>query len=354
MTNDNDDKNPVVRRENMGLYSDGHVQYVMDSARSIASHNDAFVDTVEFEALDQLHYLGTSSIDDFLRKYYPDREKDDAIEVNVVDVGAGLGGTPRHLLLSKTEPAHVSYRVVSVEYIEDFVRGFRELNGFCGLPSDDGRLRIVHGDFLHLDDADGVTSHAFDLLVSQLCFLHIVDNHRLWERCHRALRPGSGMVYLEDYFLLCPDTKLPPSVRNLLRTQISIPDGSLLTREGYVDMLEKHGFEVTEWRDSTEEWSAFVWNRCEAFLKHSRSDRETRFGAAYASRIETFYISTAKVLKAHIASLEKAEETWPLTVRILREHSITDMYDWCLFGEDATQYIGGVILVGRALAESST
>lgn len=105
----------------------------------------------------------------------------------VLDVGTGLGGTPRVL-------AHLySCRCHGIELTETRYRDAVELTWMVGL---DELVTFTCGDFLTVEVPDG----PFDLVIGQGAFMHFPNHNRLLRKCAGLLKPG-GWLAVEDGYL---------------------------------------------------------------------------------------------------------------------------------------------------------
>lgn len=105
----------------------------------------------------------------------------------VLDVGTGLGGTPR--LLAHLFGCHAH----GVELTESRHRDAVALTRLVRL---DKLVSITRGDFLEVELTDG----PYDLVIGQAAFMHFVDQAAAYRKCAEALRPG-GWLVVEDAYL---------------------------------------------------------------------------------------------------------------------------------------------------------
>lgn len=145
----------------------------------------------------------------------------------VLDVGTGLGGTARAL-------AHrYGCRVVGVDLSPPRCAGAESLNRRVGL---DSLVRVVCGDFLTVE----LPPRAFDLVISQSCFVHFPDPALLLERCAELLAPG-GRVAFEDSVL----GPAPAAARQAELEELEACwQAHLLPREAWREALAAAGFSL--------------------------------------------------------------------------------------------------------------
>jgi SAM-dependent methyltransferase len=105
----------------------------------------------------------------------------------VLDVGTGLGGTPRLLV-------HLyGCRCHGVELTQARCRDAVELTRLVGL---DGQVMFTRGDFLAVEVSGG----PFDVVIGQAAFMHFSDHGRLLGKCAGLLKLG-GWLAVEDCYL---------------------------------------------------------------------------------------------------------------------------------------------------------
>ena len=200
--------------------------------RILAVLEDAGIDTDDLtpERLapaDQIHGGGLAATVDHaaLIRFGPD--------TRVLDIGCGIGGPARYLATA------FGCKVTGIDLTADFIDAARLLTEKMGLQ------RIV--DF-HCADATALPfgDGAFDVVWSQNVTMNIADLAGLYGGVHRVLRPG-GVFTLTEFGLGengAPDYPLPwardPSY------------SFLVTPEQTRAHLEAAGFNITEWRDTSE------------------------------------------------------------------------------------------------------
>ena len=218
---------------------------------------------------DQYHYLGTEAVDEAVRRLRLTPEMD------VLDVGAGLGGPARHL-------AHrVGCRVTALELQPDLNEIAADLTRRCGLND---RVEHVCGDILAGLGAPG----RYDALVSWLTFLHIPDRATLYRRCFESLKPGAGM-YVEDYFVR---GLLSAAERRSLAEDIFCEH--VPTRAELATELVAAGFETPELIDVSESWTQFVVARLGSF-RAAREANLALHGAEIVDGLDEFYAAVVEL-----------------------------------------------------------
>lgn len=152
----------------------------------------------------------------------------------VLDVGCGIGGPSRYLAST------FGCRVTGIDLTAEYIEVAKMLAQRVGLA---GKVTYRQGDALDLPFADA----AFDLVWSQNAVMNIENRARLYNEMRRVLKK-SGRLAIQDvaggpggepYF---PAPWAREAAISFLRTPQE-------TRE----LLERAGFRVRQWYDSTEE-----------------------------------------------------------------------------------------------------
>jgi ubiquinone/menaquinone biosynthesis C-methylase UbiE len=171
---------------------------------------------------------------------------------NVLDVGAGLGGTAR--LLAEEFGCRCHGVELTASRFADAVR----LTHLLGLED---RVTFTHGDFMTVV----VPGAPFDLFVCQGAALHFPDLSTFIDRAAAHLRPG-GWLAIEDVLLArTPTTGEEESLVSLQRCwNIRIP-----RREEWTHALEHAGFLIHQEDDMT----GIAVDELESTLRESHSRR---------------------------------------------------------------------------------
>lgn len=224
--------------KSMRLYT--HVDRVRRELAEFGLGADAPLDPALLEPLDQLHYGGRAAVQRAVEPLSLDAAS------HVLEIGSGLGGPARHLAGS------TGCRVTALELQPDLHEIARELTRRCGLHE---RVEHLCGDALTV----ALDAAPFDAIASWLTFLHVSARDILFARCRGWLGRG-GALYIEDFHARRP---LRASERETLAREVycrDIPDA-----RAYRFQLARAGFEVVEFDDLSEEWTAFVTRRDESF-----------------------------------------------------------------------------------------
>lgn len=158
--------------------------------------------------------------------------------MRILDVGSGIGGTSRYL-------AHeFGCHVTGIDLTEEYCRTATMLSDRIGLSE---LVNYRQGDATHLPFPEA----SFDVVWTEHVAMNIPDKSALYREMYRVLKPG-GILAIYD-ILAGPSGPVIFPVP-WARTQES---SFLATPEALRDLLEKSGFNITDWSDTTE--AARTW-----------------------------------------------------------------------------------------------
>ncbi|WP_243374842.1 methyltransferase domain-containing protein [Geotalea sp. SG265] len=194
-------------------------------------------DSLEIEDLapiDQFHLRGRKATHDLARDLGLDRN------MQVLDLGCGLGGASRHLA------KEFGCRVTGLDLSEDYCQVATTLTQRLGLAS---RVSFMQGNALELPFADG----SFDLVWTQHMTMNIADKPGFYQEVWRVLKPGGRLAMYDILAGPGGEVLFPvPWARDPATSFLVAPQLLL-------DLLAETGFDIQIWRDVTE--SARLWTR---------------------------------------------------------------------------------------------
>lgn len=205
----------------------------------------------------------------------------------ILDIGAGIGGPARCI------SAHCGARVLGVELQADLALLANQLCQRCGLSD---RVHVITGDFTDLSLLIGDYG-SFDAVMSWLVILHVPLSKRVdvYRRAHEMLRTG-GSMYVEDYFLLNETNGFTAEESSLLQRDVFVPDGTLPTRQQYIDSLLEAGFQESsiDFQDVTPDWVQFTASRLDSW-RRDKARHILVHNLQTWSALDSFYSTVAKL-----------------------------------------------------------
>lgn len=194
-----------------------------------------------------------------------DRLTDVDEATRILDLGAGYGGSARHLA------DRFGCRVTCLNLSETQNALNRTLTDEAGLTE---RVRVVHGDFEHIPEPDG----SYDIVWSQDAILHSGDRPRVLDEVRRVLVDGGQFVFTDPMQSDdCPDGVLQPI---LDRIQLS----TLASFAFYRAELERRGFREESIEPLTDQLRTHYWRVGEA-LKNHYDDAVALSGRTYVDNM---------------------------------------------------------------------
>src|SRR5262245_49779894 len=171
----------------------------------------------------------------------------------VLDIGTGLGGTPR--LLAE----EFGCRCHGVELTSKRFRDAVHLTQLVGL---DQLVTFSQGDFMSVDVPGG----PFDVAIGQGSFMHFEDLPALLNRVAACLRSGGTLVVDEGVIVERPSTS---EENQLLGVLFDRWNGRFQPRDDWPGLLGRAGFQF----DRMEDLTAIAIDELEHLLTETRAER---------------------------------------------------------------------------------
>ena len=182
--------------------------------------------------IDEFHIRGRAATLELAQAACVDSTK------RVLDVGSGVGGTSRYLA------REFGCRVTGIDLTDEYCRTAAMLSERIGLTE---LIDYRQGDATNLPFSDA----SFDIVWTEHVAMNIPDKPKLYREMHRVLKPG-GTLAIYDILAGPGGPVLFPVP--WART----PESSFLATPDELRMLlEKSGFKVAAWSDTTD--SARAW-----------------------------------------------------------------------------------------------
>ena len=154
---------------------------------------------------------------------------------SVLDIGTGLGGTPR--LLAE----EFGCRCHGVELTSCRFRDAVLLTQTVGLEE---LVTFTEGDFMTTD----IPGSPFDLAIAQGAFMHFSDLHAVLARVAKLLRPAGRLVVEDGVILTPPSTRADKAA---LEELLHNWNGTFQREEHWRDLLQRTGIHVDQVDDLT-------------------------------------------------------------------------------------------------------
>jgi len=182
--------------------------------------------------IDEFHIRGRAATLELAQAASVDSTK------RVLDVGSGVGGTSRYLA------REFGCRVTGIDLTDEYCRTAAMLSERIGLAE---LVDYRQGDATNLPFSDA----SFDIVWTEHVAMNIPDKPKLYREMHRVLKPGGTLAI---YDILAGPARPVLFPVPWART----PESSFLATPDELRMLlEKSGFKVAVWSDTTD--SARAW-----------------------------------------------------------------------------------------------
>jgi sarcosine/dimethylglycine N-methyltransferase len=253
----------------------GHYDDAVQTAREYYNSEDADNFYYHIWGGEDLHIGLYQSDDESIRDasertchHMMDKLKNIDANSYVLDVGAGYGGSMRHLA------RRFGCKSVALNLSEAENERDREKNQEQGF---DHLIEVVDGDFTQLPYPDGT----FDLVWSQDAFLHSGDREKVFAEAVRVLKPGGEMLFTDPMQHDNADTKELQPIYDRLHLE------SLGSPKFYREQARKHGLTELEFEELTHQLATHYGRvRQELIRREDELKKEGIVGAEYIDRMK--------------------------------------------------------------------
>jgi len=215
------------RKEVSEHYTVGDLEGRILAALKKAGKNAQSLSVDDLAPVDEFHIRGRKATEELatMSELRPDME--------VLDVGCGVGGTSRHL--ASTYGCHVT----GIDLTEEYCRVAERLSAHVGLGD---RTEFRHGSALELPFSDG----SFDVVWTEHVQMNIEDKKKFYSEMRRVMKPG-GQLAFHDIFA-GPERGMAYPVPWAGESSIS----HLIGVEDLRTLLVDLGYKTVKWEDKTE------------------------------------------------------------------------------------------------------
>ncbi|OMJ69185.1 hypothetical protein SteCoe_33164 [Stentor coeruleus] len=278
---------------NYDLYADPYMNRLRNEVAKVkAKKSEGLFIPSDFSHFDSLHYCGHNYIEDFL-----ENEKVNP-NTKVLELCAGNGSTSRFVA------DRFKVQLTTVDFLPAFNELHRNMNELCGITN----TRIIQGDATQLDLVGLGLENECQVVYSLQSFYYIANKPALFSVCNRALKMG-GRLYIEDHVV---ENNIP-LIEKEEEIAVKFQFISRLQRHDYVKLLEDAGFHVDEYVFRTTEWSRYLFERSEKFLREKE-----QIISEYGQELwDTRYVAgihiSCRLYHQLGMTLDEAKTAYPLT-----------------------------------------
>ena len=275
------------------LYADPYMNRLRNEVLKVkAKKEGSLFSPSDFSHFDSLHYCSHNYIEEFFEAEHI------TPNTKILELCAGNGATSRFIA------DRFKVDLTAVDFLPGFNGLHREMNELCGITN----TKIVEGDATQLDLNSLGLENQCQIVYSLQSFYYIENKPALFAVCNKALKPG-GRLYIEDHVV---ENNIPLTEQEEeIATKFQFI--SRLQRADYIKLLEEAGFHVDEYTYRTTEWSRYLYDRSERFLRDKQSIIEEYGEELWNTRYVAGIHISCRLYHQLEMTLEEAKAAYPLT-----------------------------------------
>lgn len=309
---------------NYELYQEPYTRRINGEIDKVLAQGKESYQPKDFTHFDSLHYCGHN----WIQEFFDSINVPEGQTLKVLELCSGFGSTAR--FVASKYPVEIT----CVDFSPSFNAINSRINSIIGLTN----INCIQGDITQLPVGKGFSGE-YDVVYSLQSIFHNEDKIAIYSGCFQALKEG-GRIYIEDFNIEHPEHIFTPEERAAFA---NLHFHSFVSNKGYEQLLKDAGFTIDTSVSRTREWSLYVFERAENFLRIKdqiiREYGQDVFDSRYIRGIE----NTPKLYHDLGLTAEQVVERFPLTTAYWGKENLLN---WVL---EVPQKAGGIYLTASKL-----